>query len=409
MRRLVCSVFAALLLISSAEAKKLRVYTPKGSAPHASVARPEPAPSAKPMQVVPIAPAAAEPVREASGEEVRSLIFMIGDGMGLSHVAAMMIEGGYAPTAFDRMENVALIATRSANNLVTDSAAAGTALATGSKTDNGRLGEAPDGHALESMIAKAWKREMPTGVVVTCKIQHATPGAFYAHVPNRNLYDEISRQLASSKLDVAFGGGKAEMTAPDASGRSAADELVRTGCRVIYDWNQAEDIRSGRVAGFFADDHLPSMLDGRGDYLPQATRKALEILDNNAREAGKGFVLMVEGSQIDFESHGNNAAGVLAEVRDFEAAVSAAMRFVDNHPGTLLVVTADHETGGLSMPSRKADFTASESGMDYKFGSGSHTGILVPVYLYGAGAERINGVMDNTELSRKLMALLDLK
>lgn len=104
MRRLVCSVFAALLLISSAEAKKLRVYTPKGSAPRASVARPEPAPSAKPMQVVPIAPAAAEPVREASGEEVRSLIFMIGDGMGLSHVAAMMIEGGYAPTAFDRME-----------------------------------------------------------------------------------------------------------------------------------------------------------------------------------------------------------------------------------------------------------------------------------------------------------------
>ena len=118
---------------------------------------------------------------------------------------------------------------------------------------------------------------------------------------------------------------------------------------------------------------------------------------------------MVEGSQIDFESHGNRADGVLAEVRDFEAAVSAAMRFADNHPGTLLVVTADHETGGLTMPSRKADFTASESGMEYKFGTGSHTGILVPVYLYGAGAERINGILDNAELSRRLMALLELE
>lgn len=400
MRHLVCSAFVALLLISSAEAKKIRVYTPRGGAPRESASRPAAAPAEIPVR------ADAEP---ASGEPVRNLIFMIGDGMGLSHVAAMMIEGGYAPTAFDRMQNVALIATRSANNLVTDSAAAGTALASGAKTDNGRLGEAPDGHALESMIEKAWKRRMPTGLVVTCKIQHATPGAFYAHVPSRNLYDEISRQLASSRIDVAFGGGKAEMTAPDASGRSAADELARSGCRVIYDWSRAEDIRSGRVAGFFADEHMPSMLDGRGDYLPQATRKALEILENNARDAGTGFVLMVEGSQIDFESHGNRADGVLAEVRDFEAAVSAAMRFADNHPGTLLVVTADHETGGLTMPSCKADFTASESGMEYKFGTGSHTGILVPVYLYGAGAERINGILDNAELSRRLMALLELK
>lgn len=387
---------AALLLVSPAEAKKVRVYTPKGGAPKEQTSR-------RPASAVSVAEG------EAASDEVRNLIYMIGDGMGLSHVAMMMIEGNYAPTAFDRMQNVALVTTWSANNRVTDSAAAGTALASGTKTDNGCLGEAPDGCALESMIAKAWKQGMSTGVVVTCKIQHATPGAFYAHVPNRNRYDEISRQLAASRLDVAFGGGRAEMTAPDASGSSAADELVRAGCRVIYDWNQAEDLRSGRVAGFFADDHLPSMLDGRGDYLPQATRKALEILENNARDAGTGFVLMVEGSQIDFESHGNNTPGILAEVRDFEAAVAAAMRFVDNHPGTLLVVTADHETGGLSMPSCKADFTASESGVEYHYGSGSHTGIPVPAYFYGSGAERINGVLDNTELSRSLMALLDLK
>lgn len=316
MKRLACGLFAALLLISSAEAKKIRVYTPKGQSEKERVARPSEAAGAS----------------AAFGEEVRNLIFMIGDGMGLSHVAMMMIEGGYAPTAFDRMQNVALISTYSANNRVTDSAAAGTALATGEKTDNGHLGECPDGRLAESMIAKAWNRRMATGVVVTCKIQHATPGAFYAHVPNRNDYGTISHQLAESKLDVAFGGGRAGMTVSDASGRSAADELRSAGCRVICDWSQAEDLRSGRVAGFFADEHMPSMLDGRGDYLPQATRKALEILDNNARDAGTGFLLMVEGSQIDFESHGNNTPGVLAEVRDFEAAVSAAMRFADNPP-----------------------------------------------------------------------------
>lgn len=391
MKHFVCVLCAALLLVLSAEAKKIRVYTPKGKAARAAAA------------------AESRPAGPTEDEEVRNLIFMIGDGMGLSHVAMMMIEGGYAPTAFNRMQNVALISTYSANNRVTDSAAAGTALATGEKTDNGHLGAAPDGRALASMIAKAGERQMATGVVVTCKIQHATPGAFYAHVPNRNDYGTISRQLAESKLDVAFGGGKAEMTAPDASGRSAADELGDAGCRVIYDWAEAGELHNGRVAGFFADDHLPSMLDGRGDYLPQATGKALEILDNNARDAGTGFVLMVEGSQIDFESHGNNTPGILAEMRDFEAAVSEAMRFADSHPGTLLVVTADHETGGLSMPSSKADFTASESGLEYKYGSSSHTGILVPVYLYGTGAERINGLLDNTELSCRLMALLNLQ
>ncbi len=415
MKKLLGCLLGVLLIVSVAEAKKIRIYNPKGASAAAQTAsRPAfdaaPSVNADPTVEQQTAARAAAPALEPSAaSEPRNLIFMIGDGMGLAHVSMLMIEEGYEPTAFDRMQNVALISTYSANNRVTDSAAAGTALAAGCKTDNGRVGETPDGRNVESMIARAWKQGMPTGIVVTCKVQHATPAAFYAHVPSRNQYDLISQQLAESRLDVVFGGGKAEMTAADASGLTAAEKLTRNGCRLIYDWSDAEDVRSGRVVGLFADDHLPSSIDGRGEYLPQATRKALEILENNAVAADKGFVLMVEGSQIDFESHGNNTQGVLAEMRDFEQAVAAAMRFVDNHPETLLVVTADHETGGLTMPSGEADFTASESGIDYKYGTGSHTGILVPAYLYGAGAEHINGILDNTELSNKLMELLRLR
>ena len=386
MKRILLLFVALSLTFGNAGAKKVRVYRAKGTAAGTEA-----------------------PARTASAGEVKNLIFMIGDGMGLAHVSMMLVEGGGTPTAFNRMQNVALISTCSANNRVTDSAAAGTALATGCKTDNSKLGVTPDGNPAVSMMARAARQQMPSGFVVTCKVQHATPGAFYAHVPHRGRYDLISHQLADAGLDVAFGGGRAEMTAPDSLGLSAVDKLKRSGCRVIYDWAEAEDIRSGRVTGLFADDHMPSMLEGRGSYLPQAVRKALEILENNAEERGKGFMLMVEGSQIDFESHANNTPGLLAEVRDFGEAVDAALHFADLHPGTLVVVTADHETGGLSLPSGKTDFTASESGIDYRYGTTSHTGILVPVYLYGTGAERINGVMTNAELGRKLMEIMGLK
>lgn len=350
-------------------------------------------------------------------ETPRNLIYMIGDGMGLSHVAMMMIEGGYDKTAFDRMENVALITTYSANNRVTDSAAAGTALAAGTKTNNGMLGMTPDSLPVESLIARAVKQGRSTGIVVTCEIQHATPGSFYAHVPFRGEYDAISQQLAQSGVEVILGGGRAAMTVSDPDNPEALTPLARMekeGYRLINNLDELDSMASGLIVGLLAEGHLPSKMAGRGDYLPRAVEKSLQILTRNVAEhsssvdESEGFVLVVEASQIDFESHGNNAPGILAEVRDFDEAIAAAMRYVDAHPDTLLVVTADHETGGLTMPSGNSDFTASESGVEYRFSTGSHTAIPVPVYLYGCGAERINGVMDNTELSRKLAELMHL-
>ena len=204
-------------------------------------------------------------------------------------------------------------------------------------------------------------------------------------------------------MDVLFGGG----------GGSFTDEqlavLQGEGYRVVRDADQLDAVSSGKVLGLFADGHLASALNGRGDYLPRATRKALEILDADARGTGRGFLLMVEGSQIDWAGHDNDAELLLAEMTDFDRAVSAAMDFADEHPGTLVVVTADHETGGLSIPSNEEDFHLSDSGVQYDFSTEGHSGTLVPVYLYGAGAERINGILDNTELAQRLMRLLGLE
>lgn len=339
----------------------------------------------------------------------RNLIYMIGDGMGLSHAAMLIIENDYEPTAFDRAQNVALATTYSLNNRVTDSAASGTALATGTKTNNSMLGITPDSVILESIIARAEAQGRPTGIVVTSDLGHATPAAFYAHTFDRGNYATIARQFVDSGIDVAFGGGASTFSASSDPETPAPLDLLREkGYGVVTSLEELEAVTETPVIGLMDNSHMISAQKGRGDYLPRATSKALELLTAQSQKSGQGFVLMVEGSRIDFEAHDNNAEGLLLEMRDFEQAVSRAMDYADTHPGTLVVVVADHETGGLSMSSGNPDFTLSESGIDYRFSTSSHTGIPVPVYLYGTGAERINGLTDNAELSNRLSEILGL-
>lgn len=331
-------------------------------------------------------------------EPVRNVIFLIGDGMGLSHTSMLEIEENYRPLAFDRAQSVALVATRSANNRVTDSAAAGTALATGSKTNNSTLGLTPDSVELTSMMELAHDKGLATGLVVTCYLQHATPAAFYANSKSRSRYDAITEQLVACDFDVLIGGGTRWMN-------EERWQQLRDKGYTLVDREEALAAAEGdRLLAMVAEEYLPKA-PLRGDYLPKATAKALEVLSRNK----EGFMLMVEGSQIDGAGHANDAAYLLEEMRDFERTVVVAMDFADHHKGTLVVVTADHETGGLSMPSGKSDFTLSESGIDYRFGSGSHTGIRVPAYFYGAGAEQFGGLMDNTELAQEIMRVAGLK
>ncbi|MEG2063890.1 MAG: alkaline phosphatase [Alistipes sp.] len=346
--------------------------------------------------------------KHPANAEVRNLIFLIGDGMGLAHVSMLMIENRYDSVAFNRAQNVALMTTYSNNNRVTDSAAAGTALASGHKTNNGTLGQSPEGDPYESMMSKAEKQGMGTGIVVTSYLQHATPGAFYAHVAHRGNAEAISKNLLDSEIDVVIGGGKGLLPQECATGESYIEAFKEKGYNVVYNLAETTGIDHGKLLALVADKHLPDGKE-RGDYLPNATKKALEVLTNNATQSKKGFLLMVEGSSIDFAAHANKSEWLCDEMRDFDKTIAVAMDFADKNPGTLVVVAADHETGGLSIPSNKNDFTEAESGVRYAYSTTSHTGSMVPVYLYGTGAEAVNGIVDNTELARRLMKLLQLK
>ncbi len=346
----------------------------------------------------------AAPKKDKNCDAIQNIIFMIGDGMGLAQTSMYMIENSYEPTAFDRAENIALIKTYSANNRVTDSAAAGTALACGEKTNNKMIGITPSRDTCYAMTVIAQQKGMSTGIVASCSIQHATPAAFYAHVDNRNDFEQISRQLAASKIDFAVGGGE-KYFAQQINGRELTEIATENGFNIVRNFDELDATADGRILGLFEQEHIKSIAQGRGDYLPRATKAALSHLSKNKN----GFVLMVEGSQIDWACHSHDAKGSIEETDDFNNTLHVVMDFADNNPGTLVVITADHETGGLAAVSGDADFTKSDSGVEYKFSTGGHSGIMVPVYTYGTGAEKINGVMENTELAHKMIEIISNK
>ena len=336
----------------------------------------------------------------AVAQEIRNVIYLIGDGMGLASVSMMQLENRYEPTIFDRADNIALQKTYSLDNRVTDSAASGTALATGHKTNNTVLGQLPDGTPLETLMETASKCGKATGVVVTTYVQHATPGAFYAHVASRHDYATISEQLLYSDLDIAIGGGIAFFDERYGSREQALTAIGDSGF-TLYDTLEAAGTSTApRQLVLLADKEI----EQRTGYLARATTTALAHLE---REGGdSGFVLMVEGSIIDGAGHGNNAEGQQAEMRDFMEAIEVAVAYAESHDDTLVVVTSDHETGGLSLVSSNSDFNLSEQGVEYRWTTNGHSGIMVPIYLYGAGSELINGVMENSELGAKLKAIV---
>jgi alkaline phosphatase len=298
-----------------------------------------------------------------------------------------------------------LAKTYSANSYITDSAAGGTALATGNKTNNGMIGMNADSVAVKSILSMAEEAGLVTGLVATVRITHATPAAFYAHAQHRNERENIASWLPNSGIDVIFGGGLTAFTNRGDS-INLMTKFKESGYLVIDSLSQADDITKGKVIGLFADEHLPSIVNGRGDALPKATQKALDILTANSEKSGKGFFMMVEGSQIDFESHANNAKGIYGEMKDFDAVVGVAFDYADAHPGTLVIVCADHDTGGMSIPSCKTDFTLGESGVEYNFGSTSHTATMTPALFYGTGADEFGAIIDNTYIAKKVREFL---
>ena len=332
----------------------------------------------------------------AEAQEVKNIIFLIGDGMGLASASMMQLENNYEPTIFDSADNIALQKTYSLDNRVTDSAASGTALATGFKTNNTMLGQLPDGTNPESLMELAADKGKATGLVVTTYLQHATPGAFYAHVPSRHEYATISEQLLASDIDIAIGGGMAFFKERYNNHKKATKAITESGFTLVESLDA--DMSGERILALLADKEI----ENRTGYLAKATAMAIEHLDDN----DNGFVLMVEGSLIDGMGHGNDAKGQQGEMRDFMEAIEVAVAYAREHTDTLVVVTADHETGGLAIISGNADFNLSEQGVEYKWATGGHSGVMVPIYLYGTGAELINGVMENADLGKRLKELI---
>ena len=332
----------------------------------------------------------------AKAQEVKNIIYLIGDGMGLTSVSMILIENNYEPTIFDQADNIALQKSYSLDNRVTDSAASGTALATGHKTNNTMLGQLPDGTNVESLMDIASAKGKATGLVVTTYIQHATPGAFFAHVPSRNHYTTISEQLLSSDIDIAIGGGMAFFEERYGNRDNALEAIAANGF-TLKESLESEAIGE-RVLALLA----PYEIENRAGYLAKATAEAIDHLDN----CEEGFVLMVEGSIIDGMGHANDAKAQQQEMRDFMGAIEVAVEYAKAHPETLVVVTADHGTGGLTIISGNADFTLSEQGVEYHWATKGHSGELVPIYLYGAGAELINGIMENADLGQRLKDII---
>ena len=335
-----------------------------------------------------------------TAQEVKNIIYLIGDGMGLSSVSMMMIENGYEATIFDKADNIALQKTYSADNRVTDSAASGTALATGHKTNNTYLGCTPDGKAVESLFDVAKTKGKATGVVVTTYLQHATPAAFYAHTESRHNYELITEQLLHSSLDVAIGGGMGFFN--KVYGDTVKENIKKQGFTLIEEFSEvARHNGDSRLLALLAEWEVGS---NSGDYLANATGEALRILEQ--RGGDEGFVLMVEGSLIDGMGHANDAKAQQAEMERFMRAIEVAVEYTSNHEDTLVVVTSDHETGGLSIVSADANFNLSEQGVEYRWTTKGHSGVMIPIYLYGAKSEAINGIVENTDIASTLMELI---
>lgn len=333
-------------------------------------------------------------VEEPSGRKVKNIIFMIGDGMGLEQISAAWVCNG-GKLNLDNFNVTGIIRTYAANKLITDSAAAGTALATGHKTDNGMVGVTPDGTPVRSLAEEAKEKGKKVGTAVTCRINDATPAAFFSHSESRNNQEEIVAQFAESGIDFLAGGGiKYWKNRKD--GRDLVEEVKAKGYTFATTKEEMMAAQEGPVIALMASQELRHSLD-RGDILPSAVAKGIELMDNK-----KGFFLMVEGSMIDDGGHSNKAGVTMEEIFDFDRAVGVALEWAAKDGETLVIVTADHATGGMTLLGGSID----DKSIKVNYSTKGHNGIALPVFAWGPHSEDFTGFYENTELSDRIRRLI---
>ena len=381
------------------------------------------------------------PLVASAQQKAKYVFYFIGDGMGFNHVSLTEYWLGYTqdvfdsrPLSFSAFPVLGWAVTHSESNLITDSAAAGTALSTGSKTKNGMLATGPDSTALESISYKIHDAGYKVGISSTVGINHATPAAFYGHNVNRGNYYEIASEIPASEFEFFAGGGAIESTGDDED-RVSVYEAIEKGGYVIA---EGMDDFAARKDG--AEKMMLLQKDGRlrtelpyaidmnmkEDDMTQAdlVRASIDFLYD---ENGEGFFVMSEGGRIDWASHGNDTKAVILETLSLSDAVAEAVRFYNEHPDeTLIVVTADHETGGLTLSWEKGynlyfdkleEISCSKDKVSEEerermneisheahigWTTGDHSAANVPVFAIGAGSGLFSGRMDNTDIPKRI-------
>ena len=373
-------------------------------------------------------------------KKAKYVFYFIGDGMGFSHISLAegykaTVEGkvGNEPLCFTQFPVMGMATSYSANRYITCSSAAGTALATGFKTDNGMLGVTPDTSELTAISYKIHNAGFPVGVTTSVTIDHATPGAFYANSAARSDYYNIGEQLAVSDFEFFGGGGFYGAKDKRESEKSLYDLASENGYVIAYGVEEYAKAKDGAEKMILfqqkdkRDNDLPYAVERTDDdlTLPQVVESAIDFLENE-----KGFFLMVEGGKIDWAAHANDLAGTVFEMLDFDEAIAVAYEFYKKHPDeTLIVVTADHETGGVTLGRKKGyvyDLSVVEKAAQAAEGTDvsnymddiskdslsvvaqigwtttSHTGGAVPVFAVGAQSQMFAGRQDNTDIPKKI-------
>lgn len=330
----------------------------------------------------------------------KNIILLIGDGMGLTQITAALYRNGDSLN-LKKFPVTGIVKTHSADALITDSAAGATAMACGCKTKNGVLGLDAKGVPCKTVLEQAGEAGLATGLVATSSLTHATPAAFVAHVGSRGQHEDIAKAFLQTQVDLLIGGGLQYFTERSSDRHNLVDSLQRRGYTVkSYKETPLENFQpdpAKLLAYFTAWGEPPYVTEGR-DYLPHAARLAPRFLQARSE---KGFFLMVEGSQIDWACHGNRDYVAIREMLDFDAAIGEALRFAQADGQTLVIVTADHETGGMAI-----EQGSNRDSLEIDFNTGKHTASLVPLFAYGPGSELFHGVYDNTDIYRKMETLL---
>lgn len=328
-----------------------------------------------------------------------NIILLIGDGMGPAQLSAG-ISVSKQKFALEYFPFSGFCKTSASDKYVTDSAASGTAIATGTKTKNGMIGMGPDSVAVKSIMEIAHMNGLATGLVSTSSITHATPASFVAHNSGRGNYEDIAKDFMNGTIDVFIGGGEDHFRKRK-DGVDLTSKLSEQGYEIAYTIDDLMKTTSGKVIGLLSKEHMEKSTEGRMGKLAIMTKIAIQALSKNK----KGFVLMVEGSQIDFAGHGKDMEWLVSEVIDFDEAVGIAYKYAKENGNTLVVVTADHETGALTLPSGNLE----NKNVTGNFAGGSHTAVMVPVFSMGPGAERFSGIHENTFFFNEFINLLGLR